>query len=46
MKWPPEVVDYNKRFTKTLQKIKQRHDPVVTTMGKKEFVIESYSEPC
>ncbi|KAL7266221.1 [Pyruvate dehydrogenase (acetyl-transferring)] kinase isozyme 2 [Rhizina undulata] len=32
-KWPPELVDYNKRFTKTLQTIKQRHDPVVTTMA-------------
>ncbi|RPA86241.1 alpha-ketoacid dehydrogenase kinase [Ascobolus immersus RN42] len=31
--WPPEVVDYNKRFTKLLQKIKTRHDPVVTTMA-------------
>lgn len=31
--WPAEVVDYNKRFTKMLQRIKTRHDPVVTTMG-------------
>ncbi|KAI5791707.1 pyruvate dehydrogenase kinase [Peziza echinospora] len=31
--WPPELIDYNKRFIKTLQKIKQRHDPVVTTMA-------------
>ncbi|KAF8466245.1 mitochondrial branched-chain alpha-ketoacid dehydrogenase kinase-domain-containing protein [Kalaharituber pfeilii] len=33
VQWPPEIVDYNKRFTKTLQRIKQRHDPVVTTMA-------------
>ncbi|CCX32079.1 mitochondrial branched-chain alpha-ketoacid dehydrogenase kinase-domain-containing protein [Pyronema domesticum] len=31
--WPPEIVDYNKRFTKLLQTIKHRHDPVVTTMA-------------
>lgn len=31
--WPPEIMDYNKRFTKLLQQIKHRHDPVVTTMG-------------
>jgi len=31
--WPPEIVDYNNRFTKLLQTIKHRHDPVVTTMG-------------
>ncbi|ETW78186.1 hypothetical protein HETIRDRAFT_460407 [Heterobasidion irregulare TC 32-1] len=29
--WPPEVHDYNKRFTKTLDAIKRRHDPTVTT---------------
>ncbi|KAG0638922.1 mitochondrial branched-chain alpha-ketoacid dehydrogenase kinase-domain-containing protein [Tuber brumale] len=33
VRWPPEIVDYNKRFTKTLQNIKHRHDPVVTTMA-------------
>lgn len=33
VKWPPELIDYNKRFTKLLQNIKHRHDPVVTTMG-------------
>jgi pyruvate dehydrogenase kinase 2/3/4 len=31
--WPPEIFDYNNRFTKLLQTIKHRHDPVVTTMG-------------
>ncbi|KAI5855908.1 mitochondrial branched-chain alpha-ketoacid dehydrogenase kinase-domain-containing protein [Tricharina praecox] len=31
--WPPEIVDYNNRFTKLLQTIKHRHDPVVTTMA-------------
>lgn len=33
IQWPPEIVDYNKRFTKLLQTIKHRHDPVVTTMA-------------
>lgn len=33
VQWPPEIVDYNSRFTKLLQTIKHRHDPVVTTMG-------------
>jgi len=33
MPWPPELVDYNRRFTKLLQEIKHRHDPVVTTMA-------------
>lgn len=31
--WPPEVRDYNKRFTKTLEFIKKRHDPTVTTVA-------------
>ncbi len=31
--WPPELQDYNKRFTGTLDKIKRRHDGVVTTVG-------------
>ncbi|GAA93675.1 uncharacterized protein L969DRAFT_90194 [Mixia osmundae IAM 14324] len=33
VKWPPEVVDYNERFTKALTMIKKRHDPVVTTVA-------------
>lgn len=33
VQWTPEIIDYNKRFTKCLQKIKARHDPVVTTMA-------------
>jgi len=32
--WPPELQDYNRRFTGTLDKIKRRHDGVVTTVGK------------
>ena len=32
--WPPELADYNKRFAQTLDKIKRRHDSVVTTVGK------------
>ncbi|POW10708.1 hypothetical protein PSTT_05861 [Puccinia striiformis] len=31
--WPPEVHDYNERFTQTLSVIKRRHDPVVTTVA-------------
>ncbi|KAK0290886.1 [Pyruvate dehydrogenase (acetyl-transferring)] kinase isozyme 2 [Friedmanniomyces endolithicus] len=31
--WPPELNDYNTRFSKTLEKIKRRHDPVVTTVA-------------
>jgi pyruvate dehydrogenase kinase 2/3/4 len=31
--WPPQVQDYNKRFTKVLQAIKTRHDPTVTTVA-------------
>ncbi|CAG82418.2 mitochondrial branched-chain alpha-ketoacid dehydrogenase kinase-domain-containing protein [Yarrowia lipolytica] len=31
--WPPEVYEFNKTITATLQKIKQRHDPVVTTVA-------------
>jgi pyruvate dehydrogenase kinase 2/3/4 len=31
--WPPEVRDYNSRFTKALDAIKRRHDPTVTTVA-------------
>jgi hypothetical protein len=31
--WPPEVHDYNDRFTRLLSNIKRRHDPVVTTVA-------------
>lgn len=31
--WPPELADYNKRFAKTLELIKRRHDGVVTTVA-------------
>ena len=31
--YPPEVHDYNARFTKTLEAIKRRHDPTVTTVA-------------
>ncbi|KAI5479181.1 hypothetical protein MNV49_004042 [Pseudohyphozyma bogoriensis] len=45
IKWPPEVHDYNERFTKVLSNIKRRHDPVVTTIaqGILEFKKESKS---
>lgn len=31
--WPPEVYDYNEKFTRALSVIKRRHDPVVTTVA-------------
>ena len=31
--WPPELDSYNKRFAKTLEEIKRRHDSVVTTVA-------------
>lgn len=31
--WPPEVYEYNKKFTKLLENIKKRHDPTVTTVA-------------
>ncbi|EPQ27090.1 uncharacterized protein PFL1_05374 [Pseudozyma flocculosa PF-1] len=32
-KWPPEIIQYNEDFTKALEKIKKRHDAVVTTVA-------------
>ena len=31
--WPPELSDYNQKFASMLEKIKRRHDPVVTTVA-------------
>jgi len=31
--WPPEVREYNRQFTRTLELIKKRHDPTVTTVA-------------
>lgn len=31
--WPPELADYNKKFSRMLENIKRRHDPVVTTVA-------------
>ncbi|KAK7948212.1 mitochondrial branched-chain alpha-ketoacid dehydrogenase kinase-domain-containing protein [Apiospora aurea] len=31
--WPPDLQAYNQRFSQTLNKIKRRHDGVVTTMA-------------
>lgn len=31
--WPPEIADYNNRFSNCLQTIKRRHDSVVTTVA-------------
>ncbi|KAF3911483.1 hypothetical protein ABW20_dc0106631 [Dactylellina cionopaga] len=33
VKWPPEILEYNKNFTQTLKTIKKRHDPVLTTVA-------------
>ncbi|CAO3598771.1 unnamed protein product [Absidia cylindrospora] len=30
---PPEITEYNHSFTKTIEAIKRRHDPVVTTVA-------------
>lgn len=38
--WPPELNDYNQRFSKTLQVIKRRHDSVVTTVGPSSFHLD------
>ncbi|OZJ02337.1 hypothetical protein BZG36_04592 [Bifiguratus adelaidae] len=35
--WPPEIIKYNVTLVKTIEAIKHRHDPVVTTMGILEF---------
>nr|AIO05519.1 Blue light receptor [Hypsizygus marmoreus] len=31
--WPPQISEYNKRFTRVLETIKTRHDPTVTTVA-------------
>lgn len=31
--WPPELADYNRKFSRTLEGIKRRHDAVVTTVA-------------
>ena len=31
--WPPELADYNEKFSRTLEGIKRRHDGVVTTVA-------------
>lgn len=31
--FPPQLHEYNQRFTKTLENIKRRHDPTVTTVA-------------
>jgi len=36
--WPPQLNGYNKSFTNALEKIKRRHDGVVTTIGMLELV--------
>ncbi|KAK6360360.1 hypothetical protein TWF730_006504 [Orbilia blumenaviensis] len=33
VRWPPEILQYNKLFTNTLKTIKRRHDPVLTTVA-------------
>jgi pyruvate dehydrogenase kinase 2/3/4 len=32
--WPAEMHSYNERFTKMIEAVKRRHDPVVTTVGR------------
>ncbi|KAL6247135.1 [Pyruvate dehydrogenase (acetyl-transferring)] kinase isozyme 2 [Rhinocladiella similis] len=31
--WPPVLAEYNRKFARTLEMIKRRHDPVVTTVA-------------
>jgi len=31
--WPAEIIEYNSRFTKCLETIKERHNPTVTTVA-------------
>lgn len=31
--WPPEMAEHNKKFSRALENIKRRHDPVVTTVA-------------
>ncbi|KAF9432652.1 hypothetical protein BGZ76_010506 [Entomortierella beljakovae] len=31
--WPPEMYSYNEKFTKMIEAVKRRHDPVVTTVA-------------
>lgn len=31
--WPPEIRDYNTKFTNLLENIKRRHDPTVSTVA-------------
>jgi pyruvate dehydrogenase kinase 2/3/4 len=33
VEWPPEVPQYNKKFTALIEGIKRRHDPTVTTVA-------------
>ncbi|WVQ77255.1 hypothetical protein IAR50_006938 [Cryptococcus sp. DSM 104548] len=33
VEYPPEVLDYNEKFTKMLENIKKRHDPTVTAVA-------------
>ncbi|KAK6528267.1 hypothetical protein TWF281_009514 [Arthrobotrys megalospora] len=33
VRWPPEILEYNQTFTRTLKAIKRRHDPVLTTVA-------------
>lgn len=34
VKCTPEMLDYTETFVRTIEAIKRRHDPVVTTVGK------------
>ncbi|KAI7903832.1 alpha-ketoacid dehydrogenase kinase [Cokeromyces recurvatus] len=33
LEYSPEIVDYNESFVKTIERVKKRHDPVVTTIA-------------
>ncbi|MCJ1304526.1 hypothetical protein MMC08_007339 [Hypocenomyce scalaris] len=42
--WPPELNDYNKRFAKTLEGIKRRHDSVVTTVADRRPLLRTSAQ--
>jgi len=44
VEWPPEVHEYNEKFTKALIQIKKRHDPVVTTVAQGIFELKKQAQ--
>lgn len=38
----PEIIDYTSSFVKTIEKVKKRHDPVVTTIAQGVLEYKEY----